>query len=70
MITVRLPQSLHETLRIEAYQHCTSMNKLCISKLLQFIESDLVPNERFRLSKTGETTHRGTPAERVAEERE
>jgi predicted HicB family RNase H-like nuclease len=43
VITVRLPQSLHESLRTEAYRHCTSMNKLCISKLLQFIEAGLVP---------------------------
>jgi hypothetical protein len=45
MITVRLPKSLHETLRAEAHEHCTSMNKLCISKLLQFIDSDKVPTE-------------------------
>jgi hypothetical protein len=30
---------------VEAHEHCTSMNKLCISKLLQFIESERVPNE-------------------------
>lgn len=45
MITVRLPKSLHETLRAEAHEHRTSMNKLCISKLLQFIDSDKVPTE-------------------------
>jgi hypothetical protein len=45
VITVRLPKSLHESLRVEAHEHCTSMNKLCISKLLQFIESDRVPTE-------------------------
>ena len=45
VITVRLPRSLHETLRTEAYEHRTSMNKLCISKLLQFIENDKVPVE-------------------------
>ena len=33
VITVRIPQSLHEALRIEAYEHHTTMNKLCISKL-------------------------------------
>ncbi len=45
VITVRLPKSLHETLRVEAHEHCTSMNKLCISKLLQFIDSSNVPTE-------------------------
>ena len=43
VITVRIPQSLHEALRIEAFEHRTSMNKLCISKLLQFVDSDNVP---------------------------
>ena len=45
MITVRLPKSLHEALRDEAHEHRTSMNKLCISKLLQFIDSEQVPTE-------------------------
>ena len=45
IITVRLPKSLHESLRIEAYEHHTSMNKLCISKLLQFIANEKVPAE-------------------------
>lgn len=45
VITVRLPKSMHETLRREAYEHETSMNKLCISKLLQFIDNDKVPVE-------------------------
>lgn len=34
VITVRLPESLHESLKAEAADHNTSMNKLCISKLL------------------------------------
>ena len=34
---------MHEALRIEAYEHRTSMNKLCISKLLQFIDTENVP---------------------------
>jgi predicted HicB family RNase H-like nuclease len=45
VVTVRLPKSLHEALRIEAYERMTSMNKLCISKLLQFIEAEMVPTE-------------------------
>lgn len=42
VITVRLPESLHEALKAEASDHNTSMNKLCISKLLQV----LIENER------------------------
>jgi predicted HicB family RNase H-like nuclease len=42
VITVRLPESLHEALKAEANDHNTSMNKLCISKLLQV----LVDNEK------------------------
>lgn len=45
VITVRLPKSLHESLRVEAHEHCTSMNKLCISKLLQFIDNQMIPAE-------------------------
>jgi predicted HicB family RNase H-like nuclease len=41
VITVRLPKSLHESLRTEAHDRQTSMNQLCISKLLQVIEADL-----------------------------
>ncbi len=45
VITVRLPQSLHESLRAEAHDRHTSMNKLCISKLLQMVEREMVPVE-------------------------
>lgn len=48
VITVRLPTSLHEALREEAHEYRTSMNKLCISKLLQFIDSELVPSDTQR----------------------
>jgi predicted HicB family RNase H-like nuclease len=53
VITVRLPQSLHEALRHEAHNHKTSMNKLCISKLLQVIEDDLVPSDFHRREDEG-----------------
>jgi predicted HicB family RNase H-like nuclease len=46
VITVRMPQSLHESLRAEAHERRTSMNKLCISKLLQMIDEQFVPTER------------------------
>jgi hypothetical protein len=45
VITVRLPQSLHDALRIEAHQMQTSMNKLCISKLMQLVDGELVPSD-------------------------
>ena len=53
---MRLPKSLHETLQEEAFEHRTSMNKLCISKLLQFIDSDKV-------------RQRGEPADRCSKTR-
>lgn len=51
VITVRLPKSLHESLRAEAHDRHTSMNKLCISKLLQVVDGDLVPTEMMALSE-------------------
>ena len=45
VITVRMPKSLHESLRVEAHEHHTSMNKLCISKLLQIVNDQLVPGD-------------------------
>jgi len=45
VITVRLPKSLHESLKAESHQRRTSMNQLCISKLLQIIDNALVPSD-------------------------
>ena len=45
VITVRLPKSLHESLRTEAHERRTSMNKLCISKLLQIVDEQLIPHD-------------------------
>ena len=66
VITVRMPRSLHEALRTEADEHHTSMNKLCISKLLQFIADDLVPKERWR--RVLDPRHEGVPDKHEAEE--
>jgi len=55
VITVRLPKSMHEYLRTEAHDLRTSMNKLCISKLLQVIGEEMIPNER-----TGSSNGAGT----------
>jgi len=45
VITVRMPKSLHESLRTEAHERKTSMNKLCISKLLQMVDDQLIPSD-------------------------
>jgi predicted HicB family RNase H-like nuclease len=58
VITVRLPKSMHEYLRTEAHDLRTSMNKLCISKLLQVIGEEMIPNER---SATGDNAPAPTP---------
>lgn len=42
MITVRLPESLHASIREEAERMETSVNRLCITKLLQAISDDLL----------------------------
>ena len=34
VITVRLPVKLHESLKSEAHDHHTSLNKICVRKLL------------------------------------
>lgn len=52
VITVRLPKSMHEYLRTEAHDLRTSMNKLCISKLLQVIGEEMIPNERTSSGST------------------
>lgn len=52
VITVRLPKSMHEYLRTEAHDLRTSMNKLCISKLLQVIGQEMIPNDRTGGSET------------------
>lgn len=65
VITVRLPESLHEALKAEASDHNTSMNKLCISKLLQVLvenekqpaQSGSVAGRRNTLPIPAQTTH-------------
>lgn len=45
VITVRLPKSLHEALRTEAHERKTSINQLCISKLLKVIDGEFDSND-------------------------
>jgi len=56
VITVRLPKSMHESLRTEAHDLRTSMNKLCISKLLQVIDEEMIPNERTGVTPSSSST--------------
>lgn len=53
VITVRLPQSLHEALKAEARNRETSMNQLCISKLLKVIEEEEAPATNGAAQVTG-----------------
>ena len=48
MITIRLPKSLHDSLRVESDEMNLSINKLCISKLLQRIDPRYVPEQQGR----------------------
>ncbi len=48
MITIRLPKTLHDALTAESNELNLSINKLCISKLLQRIESRFVPVQQGR----------------------
>ena len=48
MITIRLPKSLHDSLRVESDEMNLSINKLCISKLLQRIDTRYVPEQQGR----------------------
>lgn len=46
-ITVRLPRCVYDALSAEAKEHRTTLNQLCISKLLQPIDKALVPEVAF-----------------------
>ena len=40
VVTVRMPRSLHESLKAEADDMRVSINTLCISKLLKILDED------------------------------
>ncbi len=47
VITVRMPESLHESLKAEALGHEISINQLCIAKLVKIIdEQNDLPKKR------------------------
>lgn len=49
MITIRLPVSMHEVLKQESKERGTSINKLCLSKLLNGIDQKLIPQEKGKI---------------------
>ena len=53
VITVRLPASLHDSLKAEAHDRQTSMNKLCITKLLQVIDEQIAAAQKKLKEETG-----------------
>ena len=52
VITVRLPRSLHQTLLLEAAEQHTSLNKLCVSKLLRVLDAAENPAPRAEAPQT------------------
>lgn len=44
MITVRIPKSLHDAICEEANQLAVSVNKLCISRMLQKVDKSMIPS--------------------------
>ena len=44
VITVRVSRRLHAALRLEAFEKRTSLNQLCVAKLLQPIDAEFVPS--------------------------
>ncbi len=48
MITLRIPKTLHDQMSLEAQEYGLSVNRLCISRLLQPLQVDLVPSTQQR----------------------
>jgi predicted HicB family RNase H-like nuclease len=76
VITVRIPKSMHESLIKEADTKGTSMNKLCISKLLQVIDEEFIPtpppstrSRRKKKAVSAERSSGDSPARNGAPER-
>lgn len=59
VITVRLPESMLEYLKDEANLVGTSVNRLCITKLLQFIDTEFVPTSSTNSKKRSSSTSDG-----------
>ena len=48
MITIRIPKSLHDALRVESDELNLSINNLCVSKFIQSIDPRFVPEQTGR----------------------
>ena len=66
MITIRLPLSVHESLVRESGENNLSVNKLCISKLLQSIDRRFLPDTPGKVPgrKPGPQSPAGTKREK------
>ena len=58
MITIRLPASLHQALLEESKSLPLSLNKLCISKLLQRIDDRFIPDHHSGTAKAKSKFHK------------
>jgi predicted HicB family RNase H-like nuclease len=58
VVTVRMPRSLHETLKSEANELAVSVNTLCISKLMKLLDD----RERRDLGQPRQATAGAEPA--------
>jgi predicted HicB family RNase H-like nuclease len=61
MITVRIPKSLHDSLCKESNDLKVSMNKLCITRLLQRVDLSMLPSsaQKRRGRRPGAEYHKG-----------
>ncbi len=70
MITVRLPKSLHEALCEEAGRLGISVNRLCISRMLQLLDPKMIPETaskpRGRKPRTRKVAAAAAAAEAIA----
>lgn len=65
MITVRIPKSLHDAICHEANELAVSVNKLCISRLLQRVDKTMIPssNQKRRGRRPGSGSNKAAGAD-------
>jgi predicted HicB family RNase H-like nuclease len=62
MITVRLPKSLHEAMCEEAGRLNISVNRLCISRMLQLLDPEMIPETHSKPRGRKPRTRTNKPA--------
>ena len=67
VITVRLPKSMQDALNREADERSTSVNQLCISKLLQWVEDGRIPTGKGSAKNKKRLHQEAAEAEVIAE---